>query len=81
MAETMRIISTTVLAVRRGSSVALAGDGQVTLNNTIVKVGAKKVRRLAEGRVLGAFALPECLHDRPLVDRQNAGKRPGEVLE
>jgi ATP-dependent HslUV protease subunit HslV len=56
MAETMRIISTTVLAVRRGSSVALVGDGQVTLNNTVVKASAKKVRRLAEGRVLAGFA-------------------------
>ena len=56
MAKTTRIISTTVLAVRRGSSVALVGDGQVTLNNTVVKAGAKKVRRLAEGRVLAGFA-------------------------
>ena len=56
MPETTRIVSTTVLAVRRGSSVALVGDGQVTLNNTVVKAGAKKVRRLAEGRVLAGFA-------------------------
>jgi len=56
MPKTLRIISTTVLAVRRGPSVVLAGDGQVTLNNTVVKVGARKVQRLADGRVLAGFA-------------------------
>lgn len=56
MAPSPRIVSTTVLAVRRGSNVVLVGDGQVTLNNTVVKAGAKKVRRLAEDRVLAGFA-------------------------
>lgn len=50
------IHSTTILSVRRGSSVVVAGDGQVTLGNTIVKGGAHKVRRLGEGRAIGGFA-------------------------
>lgn len=48
--------STTILAVRRGGLVAIASDGQVTLGNTVVKAGAKKVRRLGEGRAIGGFA-------------------------
>lgn len=47
---------TTIVAVRRGSKVAMAGDGQVTFGNTILKQGAHKVRRLADGRVLAGFA-------------------------
>lgn len=48
--------ATTVVAVRRGERAALAGDGQVTLGNTVVKHGAKKVRRLGDGHVLAGFA-------------------------
>jgi len=51
-----RIVATTVLAVRRGENVVLAGDGQVTLENSMVKGRAKKVRRLADGSVLAGFA-------------------------
>jgi ATP-dependent HslUV protease subunit HslV len=47
---------TTVLALRRGEKVVLAGDGQVTLDRTVVKSGANKIRRLAEGAVLAGFA-------------------------
>jgi ATP-dependent HslUV protease subunit HslV len=47
---------TTILAVRRADKVALAGDGQVTLGHTIVKHGAKKIRRLHHGEVLAGFA-------------------------
>ena len=47
---------TTILAVRRGETVCLGGDGQVSLDKTIVKGDAKKVRRLANGRVLAGFA-------------------------
>jgi ATP-dependent HslUV protease, peptidase subunit HslV len=50
------IVSTTVLAVRRGEHVVLAGDGQVTLDRSVVKTGARKIRRLAEGKVLAGFA-------------------------
>jgi len=47
---------TTIVAVHRDGMTALAGDGQVTLGETIVKRGAVKVRTLAEGRVLAGFA-------------------------
>jgi ATP-dependent HslUV protease, peptidase subunit HslV len=50
------IHSTTILSVRRGGSVVVAGDGQVTLGNTIVKGGAHKVHRLGDGRAIGGFA-------------------------
>ncbi len=47
---------TTIVSVRRDGSVAVGGDGQVTIGNTIMKGNARKVRRLAEGRVLAGFA-------------------------
>ncbi|MFO7951242.1 MAG: ATP-dependent protease subunit HslV [Bacillota bacterium] len=49
--------ATTIVAVKIKDKVAIAGDGQVTFgNNTIIKHGAKKVRRLYEGKVLAGFA-------------------------
>jgi ATP-dependent HslUV protease subunit HslV len=48
--------ATTIVAVRRKGQVVLAGDGQVSMNNTIVKGSANKLRRLHEGRVLAGFA-------------------------
>jgi len=47
---------TTILSVRRGSSVALGGDGQVTLGQVVIKGGAKKVRRLYQDRIIAGFA-------------------------
>ena len=47
---------TTVVCVRLNGKVALGGDGQVTLRDTVMKSKASKVRRLAEGRVLAGFA-------------------------
>ena len=47
---------TTIVSVRRDGFVAVGGDGQVTLGNTIMKGNARKVRRLADGRVLAGFA-------------------------
>src|SRR5258707_5307205 len=47
---------TTILSVRRGASVALGGDGQVTLGNVVIKATARKVRRLYHDRVLVGFA-------------------------
>jgi len=47
---------TTIVSVRRNGVVAVAGDGQVTMGNTIVKGNARKVRLLAEGRVIAGFA-------------------------
>jgi ATP-dependent HslUV protease, peptidase subunit HslV len=51
-----RIRSTTVLAVRRDSRVVVAGDGQVTMGDTIMKSGARKVRRLYNDKVVAGFA-------------------------
>ncbi len=48
--------ATTVVAVRHRGQVALAGDGQVSIGQTIVKGGARKVRRVYHGRVLAGFA-------------------------
>src|ERR1700726_1422269 len=47
---------TTILTVRKGGTVAIGGDGQVTIGQTIVKANAKKVRRLGKGEVIGGFA-------------------------
>ena len=47
---------TTIVSVRRSGVVALGGDGQVTMGNTVVKGNARKVRSLADGRVLAGFA-------------------------
>jgi ATP-dependent HslUV protease subunit HslV len=48
--------ATTIVSVRRGDQVVIGGDGQVTLGHTVVKSNARKVRRLAGGRVLAGFA-------------------------
>jgi ATP-dependent HslUV protease subunit HslV len=48
--------STTILAVRHGGHAVLAGDGQVTFGQTVVKQGAKKIRRLYNDRILAGFA-------------------------
>ena len=47
---------TTIVSVRRGSKVALGGDGQVTLGSVVVKGGARKIRRLYQDRILAGFA-------------------------
>lgn len=47
---------TTILSVRRGSRVALGGDGQVTLGNVVIKATARKIRRLYQDRILAGFA-------------------------
>lgn len=52
----MRLRSTTIVAVRKGEQVALAGDGQVTLGEHSVKHTARKVLRLMDGQVLAGFA-------------------------
>jgi len=48
--------ATTVLAIRRDGKTAIAADGQVTLGDTVVKQGAKKLRRLSDGKVVAGFA-------------------------
>jgi len=47
-----RIRSTTVLCVRRDDKVVMAGDGQVTLGESVIKHGAKKIRRLYQDKIL-----------------------------
>ena len=47
---------TTILSVRRGNSVVIGGDGQVSMGNTVMKGNARKVRRLYKNRVLAGFA-------------------------
>ncbi len=52
----MKIRSTTILCVRRDGEVAMAGDGQVTVGDTIMKHGAAKVRKLYNDKILAGFA-------------------------
>jgi len=47
---------TTILSVRKGGKVVIAGDGQVSLGDTVIKGSAKKVRRLTDGKVIAGFA-------------------------
>jgi ATP-dependent HslUV protease subunit HslV len=54
--EEMVIRATTVICVRRDGQVSLAGDGQVTVGNTVMKHGAAKVRRLYHDKILAGFA-------------------------
>ena len=54
--ENNRVRSTTVLLVRKDAHVALAGDGQVTLGETVMKASAKKVRRLYNDQIVAGFA-------------------------
>lgn len=52
----MKVRSTTVIAVRHKGEVVVAGDGQVTMGNTVIKHEARKVRRLYNGKVIAGFA-------------------------
>lgn len=56
LADGRKIRSTTVLCVRRGDSVVMAADGQVTLGSTVMKGSAKKIRRMYQDKVLAGFA-------------------------
>jgi ATP-dependent HslUV protease, peptidase subunit HslV len=56
MPQKRLIRSTTVLSIRRNGSVVLAGDGQVTLGESVIKHTAKKIRRLYNDRILAGFA-------------------------
>jgi ATP-dependent HslUV protease, peptidase subunit HslV len=47
---------TTILGVRKNGRMAIAGDGQVSLQSTVIKPNAKKVRRIGDGKVIGGFA-------------------------
>jgi ATP-dependent HslUV protease subunit HslV len=54
--EIARWRSTTILSVRKGGKVVVAGDGQVTMGQTVMKANARKVRRLGKGDVIAGFA-------------------------
>jgi ATP-dependent HslUV protease subunit HslV len=54
--ETPAWHGTTILTVRKGGTVVIGGDGQVTVGQTIIKANAKKVRKLGKGDVIGGFA-------------------------
>lgn len=54
--EKVEIRSTTIIAVKKDGKVAMAGDGQVTLGNTVCKGNAKKVRKIYNGKILTGFA-------------------------
>jgi ATP-dependent HslUV protease subunit HslV len=56
MAESARWHGTTILSVRKGGQVVIAGDGQVSLGQTILKGNARKVRPLGQGQVIAGFA-------------------------
>ena len=56
MSDTQSMHSTTIVTVRKGGKVVIAGDGQVSLGQTIMKGNARKVRRLAKGEVIAGFA-------------------------
>ena len=56
MAKKRLIRSTTVLSIRRGGKVVLAGDGQVTLGESVIKHSAKKIRRLYNDKIVAGFA-------------------------
>ena len=56
MTDLLSLHGTTILSVRRGNSVVIAGDGQVSLGNTVMKANARKVRKLYENKVLAGFA-------------------------
>ena len=56
MAETTTWHGTTILSVRKGDRVVIAGDGQVSLGQTVIKGNARKVRPLGTGQVIGGFA-------------------------
>lgn len=51
-----QLYGTTILSVRKGSKVAIAGDGQVSLGSTVLKANAKKIRKLGDGSIIGGFA-------------------------
>jgi ATP-dependent HslUV protease subunit HslV len=59
-----KIRSTTVIAVKKDGSIAMAGDGQVTMGNAVMKGNAKKVRRIYDGEGAGGLrrSYRRCLH-------------------
>ena len=75
-----KIIGTTIIAIRHKGKIAMAGDGQVTLGNTVMKHGARKVRRLYKDQIIAGFAgwlSANCRSSRAVSDRASAAGRAG----
>src|SRR3546814_11799673 len=68
---------TTILSVRKNGKVVVAGDGQVSLGQTVIKANAKKVRRLGDGSVIGGFA--GATADAFTLFERTAGKQLGRA--
>lgn len=66
--DNIPIKGTTVIAVKRDGKVAIAGDGQVTFGNTVLKHKAKKIRRLYKGQVLVGLQVQLQMHSLFLKD-------------
>jgi len=56
MTNNIEMHGTTIIGVKKGGKIAIGGDGQVTLGNTVMKAGAQKIRRLFEGKIVAGFA-------------------------
>jgi ATP-dependent HslUV protease subunit HslV len=54
--DSSKLYGTTILSVRKNGKVAIAGDGQVSLGQTVLKSNAKKIRKLGDGSIIGGFA-------------------------
>ena len=54
--DSSKLYGTTILSVRKNGKVAIAGDGQVSFGNTVLKSNAKKIRKLGDGSIIGGFA-------------------------
>ena len=59
MSDTPSWHGTTILSVRKAGTLVMAGDGQVSMGNTIVKPNARKVRRIGDGSIIAGFARPK----------------------
>ena len=55
-ADAQKWRGTTIISVRKGDSVVIVGDGQVSMGHTVLKANARKVRRLGDGNVIAGFA-------------------------
>ena len=73
-----KIRSTTILCVRRQGQVALSSDGQVTLGNTVVKSTAKKIRSMADGRVVFDGPVGQRTRETATQSDSNVAKEPHE---
>ena len=70
---------TTIIGVRKNGKAVIAGDGQVSLQSTVIKPNAKKVRRLGEGKVIGGFA-GATADAFTLFERLEANQQQGQLM-